>query len=91
MDSLGLGNLVGSDKDGLAFYVSYSRVAIYLTEILKMLHLDLAAKQEEINELSSKLSDLDELKIKVKLLKEVLSTIQLTESSRKLKKRLNPK
>ena len=70
LDSIGLGNLVGYDLEGLPFYIRYDRVALYLAEIVKMHHADLQAKQEQIDKLVEKIATMDDLRTEVNALRE---------------------
>ncbi len=47
MDSLGLKNLVDYDKDGLANGFNYRKMTLYITEVLKTQHSDIAQLRAE--------------------------------------------
>ena len=61
LDSIGLGHVVGLDKEGKPLYINYDKLVIYLTEIVKQHHADLAEKQEEIDRLTAAMKEVDRL------------------------------
>lgn len=61
LDSIGLNSVVGYDQKGQPLYINYDKLVIYLTEIVKQHHADLAEKQKEINRLTAAMEKVDRL------------------------------